>query len=146
MARNNLPSLFFLGALFCLLYGCSSSNQNSIASCHTKHDVYLGVTNSSLIDTLAYAEISIDDSLAFNQKVRLLRLSSTNFQKTLKLCEGAHRIKAKFGRYVRDTIIVISSKTSLIVSMDYETVFTENNGLMIVALERNGDPNGTAPD
>jgi len=146
MARNNLPHLFPLIASFCLLVGCSSPDNTNKGVCRTKHEVYLGVTNSSFIDTLANAKVYIDDSLTFNQNLRLRRLSSTSFQKILRLCEGVHRVKAKFGRYSRDTSVVINSKTSLIVNMDYETAYPSNNGVVIVKLERDGDPKGNAPD
>ena len=146
MARNNLPHPFPIIVLFCLLVGCSSPNNTNKKVCITKHEVYLGVTNISFIDTLANAKVYIDDSLTFNQNLRLHKLSSTNFQKLLHLCEGKHLIKVQFGRYSRDTTMVINSKTSLIVNMDYETAYPDNNGVVIVKLERDSDPKGTAPD
>ena len=145
MARSNKAIFFLLAACICLLGECSTPNNNG-DSCRTKHDVYLGVTNSSFIDTLAFAKVYIDDSLTFSKQLRLRRLTTTDFQKILHLCEGPHRVKAHFGRYSKDTTITINSKTSLIIDMDYETAYPGNNGLVIVKLERDGDPKGNAPD
>lgn len=137
--------LYLLGIVF-LSSTCSSPNNTDEEVCRTKYEVHLGVTNSSFIDTLAFAKVYIDDSLTFSKQLKMRRLTTANFQKILHLCEGHHRIKAHFGRYYKDTTITINSKTSLIVDMDYETAYPDNNGVMIVKLERDGDPKGNAPD
>lgn len=134
------PYLLCSFFILCFASGCSGDIKQKNACNSKKHEVYLGVTNDSFIDTLAHATVLIDDSLVFNQPLRLHRSSSTTFQKILRLCDGPHRVNAQFGRYKRDTILVIREKTSLIVAMDYETAYTHNNGLVIVTLARDGSP------
>ncbi|RYF38623.1 MAG: hypothetical protein EOO38_24510 [Cytophagaceae bacterium] len=106
----------------------------------------MGVTNNSFIDTLAFATVAIDDSVVFSRSLRLRRLSTTHFQRVLRLCDGPHRVYAHFGRYAKDTVLFIHGPTSLLVDMDHETAYPDNDGINIVTLIRDGDPEGDAPD
>ena len=106
----------------------------------------MGVTNHSFIDTLAFATVAIDDSVVFARSLRLRRLSSTHFQRILRLCDGPHHVYAHFGRYAKDTVLSIHGPTSLLIGMDHETAYPDNNGVNIVTLIRDGDPEGNAPD
>lgn len=137
----------YIVALLCLaifsgsLNECSNPKETIKTSCPIKYAVHLGVTNHSGIDTLAHAMVSIDDSIVFDQTLRVRNISSTDFQKSLKLCKGAHLIKTHFGRYQRDTTMMISDVTYLFVDMNYETAYPDNNTVMISALkEGSGSP------
>jgi hypothetical protein len=127
-----------------LLVSCQSPTSSRV--CPRRHEVHLGVTNNSLIDTLAFATVAIDDSVVFACSLLLRRLSTTHFQRVLRLCDGPHRVNAHVGRYAKDTVLSIHGLTSLFVDMDHETAYTDNNGLNIVTLIRDGDPNGNSPD
>lgn len=143
-------SRFISVAVIAALAGCAllarCKSPTSSRACPPRHEVHLGVTNHSFIDTLAFATVAIDDSVVFARSLRLRRLSSTHFQRILRLCDGPHHVYAHFGRYAKDTVLSIHGPTSLLIGMDHETAYPDNNGVNIVTLIRDGDPEGNAPD
>lgn len=144
MSRFIPVTLFAALAVGALLGRCQSPTSSRASTPH--HEVHLGVTNHSFIDTLALATVAIDDSVVFARSLRLRRSSSTHFQRILRLRDGPHRVYAHFGRYAKDTVLSIHGPTSLLVVMDHKTAYPDHNGVVIVTLIRNGDPEGDAPD
>lgn len=127
---------YFIAAA--LLIGCSGPTEMSSAKkCNArKYDVYLYPTNRSRIDSIANFKLFIDDSLYVNSSFRQWESSSEFFYKKVPLCEGAHLIKSKFGRYSRDTTFTINGESSIIFLMNHETAYTYHNGLRVALLKR----------
>lgn len=136
-----------LGIVASLLGGCKQQEKHSAQSgCATQHEVHLYVTNMSFLDSLATARLSIDDSVYVNQEVPTSRTSASHATKLIRLCQGMHRVSAKFGLYSKDTTLRITNNASLMIAMDHETAYQFNNGVTIALLIRDGYPTHTAID
>lgn len=154
MAKNTL--LFFSSLL---VLSCSSAPTRVAQRCTApKQAVYLYLTNRSYLDTLAPTRLVIDDSVMLAKAMPRHTTSDDHFEKLLRLCEGPHRIQVQFGRYAKDTTLVIKGKMSLLAYMAYDTVSffdsksglriphdDSENGLVIRTLVRDGKPYGCRP-
>jgi hypothetical protein len=111
--------------------------------------------NRSYLDTLATTRLVIDDSVMIAKAMPRHITSDDHFEKLIRLCEGPHRIQMQFGRYAKDTTLVIKGKMSLLAYMAYDTVSffdrksglriphdDRENGLVIRTLVRDGRPYG----
>jgi hypothetical protein len=135
-----IPLVLVAGAL---VGGCASPAARN--GCLLQHEVYLGLTNRSMVDTLAYVTVAVDDSVVFAQPLRVNQSSGTTFQRVLRVCDGPHRVYVHMGRYAKDTVLVVQHPTSLLVLMDYETAYVHHNSIRIATLNRD-DPSIHAID
>jgi hypothetical protein len=111
-----------------------------------KYEVWLSAANHSNTDTIALANIYIDDSLYLNEYQKRRETSAFEAQRVFKLCKGRHFIKTQFGNFRKDTTITIIDNISLCISMDYWPAYPEFSGLAIAQIIRDGDPNHSAQD
>lgn len=126
-----------------LLIGCEKRSKSTAQLClKSKHEVYLYATNWSRTDSLAKVIIEIDDSTVINKATPRNEISSEKFEKMIRLCDGPHKVHVQFGRYSKDTIIVINKEIALLTSMVYEKKYTDDNGLGIVTIVRDGKSHG----
>jgi hypothetical protein len=136
------------------LLSCSSTPKKVAHTCTApKYEVYLYTTNRSYLDSLAPVKIVIDDSLRLAKLVPRTMISEDQSVQLLYLCQGAHRIQVQFGRYARDTTLLITQKVSLVTWMNYDTtsfvdpgtglrvrhLTDQENKLSIYTIARDGD-------
>ena len=122
-----------------LLIGCEEHSKPTAQLClKSKHEVYLYATNWSRTDSLAKVIIEIDDSAVINKMTPRNEISSEKFEKMIRLCDGPHKVHIQFGRYSKDTIIVVNREIALLTSMVHEEKYTDDNGLGIATIIRDG--------
>lgn len=132
---NHIGSKTLLHLTVILLLTCGGEN-DKIQSCNRK-SIFIYLTNSSLVDTLAYTKIYINDSIIFDEKIKTYKGPNELFWKKIKLCGKNQKIRVQFGRYQKDTIMTFKNDVALYISMDYEKLaYTANNGLTIVQIDR----------
>jgi hypothetical protein len=139
-----------------LVLSCSSAPTSVAQRCTApKQEVYLYLNNRSFLDTLATTRVVIDDSVMLAKAMPRHTTSDDHFEKLIHLGEGPHRIQVQFGRYAKDTTLVIKGKMSVLAYMTYDTVsffdrksglripYDESkNGLVIMTVVRDGTPMG----
>jgi hypothetical protein len=122
-----------------LLIGCEKRSKPTARIClKSKHEVYLYATNRSRTDSLAKVIIEIDDSTVINKFTPRNEISSEKFEKMIHLCDGPHKVHVQFGRYSKDTTIVVNREVALLTSMVHGDNYTDDNGLAIVTIIRDG--------
>lgn len=121
-----------------------SKKQDKVIDCtgkNVKANFY--VINLSFHDTLAHVKLYLDDSLYAN-KIFVRSHYESNFYKSLLLCEGKHRLEVKFGRFKKDTIIIIKYIISAFVYMNYmgprKSLVLPPDGVSIHTLVSDGQP------
>lgn len=142
MSLTRIIALLCIQLAASLLIGCENRSKSTTQLCLNKHEVYVYATNWSRTDSLAKVVIAIDDSTVVNKTTPRNEISSEKFEKMIRLCDGPHKVHVQFGRYSKDTIIAVNKEIALLTSMVYEEKYTDDNGLGIVTIIRDGKNHG----
>jgi hypothetical protein len=129
-------------ALLVGLSNCNPPKQSTSGCPSSKQEVFLYIQNRSFRDTLARAHLAIDDSVYLDSLMLRSRDSGGAFYKAVRLCPGAHQLAIRFGRFQRDTTLVIGPKISLFITMYYlggnQPLVLTPDGINISSIIRDG--------